>query len=253
MNHIVARSRWLLALLLCAAPLAGCSREAAPDDDAALYQSNAATLTPGVQPVRVGEGGPAFRACASVGQVVNLSPAGERYLAVRTAPFAEADEVVRLGDGAKMYLCSRSLDQRWQGVVVPPADAPTSDCGVTTSLAGPRAYAGPCKSGWVLSGFYRVRHLPIGTNTAVLNFGFASRDRIGHRRGCTDTTDGGPMALDPETFDALIDTVRRFVAERLRPLEAAVEEADAIPADVVQDMREMGLFGLSIDEAYGGL
>ncbi|WP_010162240.1 acyl-CoA dehydrogenase family protein [Sphingomonas sp. PAMC 26617] len=61
------------------------------------------------------------------------------------------------------------------------------------------------------------------------------------------------MALDPETFDALIDTVRRFVAERLRPLEAQVEADDAIPADVVQDMREMGLFGLSIDEAYGGL
>ena len=37
------------------------------------------------------------------------------------------------------------------------------------------------------------------------------------------------MALDPETFDALIDTVRRFVAERLRPLEGEVEEADAIP------------------------
>ncbi|WP_010183260.1 hypothetical protein [Sphingomonas sp. PAMC 26605] len=153
MNHVVVRSRLLLALLLCGTPIAGCSREAAPDDDAALYQSNAATLTPGVQPVRVGEGGPAFRACASIGQVVNLSPAGEQYLAVRTAPFAEAGEVVRLGDGAKMYLCSRSLDQRWQGVVVPPADAPTSDCGVTASLAGPRAYAGPCKSGWVLSGF----------------------------------------------------------------------------------------------------
>ena len=37
------------------------------------------------------------------------------------------------------------------------------------------------------------------------------------------------MSLDPETFDALIDTVRRFVAERLRPLEAEVEPADAIP------------------------
>ncbi len=61
------------------------------------------------------------------------------------------------------------------------------------------------------------------------------------------------MALDPETFDALIDTVRRFVAERLRPLEAAVEEADAIPADVVKEMRDMGLFGLSIAEEYGGL
>jgi len=61
------------------------------------------------------------------------------------------------------------------------------------------------------------------------------------------------MALDPETFDALIDTVRRFVADRLRPLEAQVEADDAIPAAVVQEMREMGLFGLSIDEEYGGL
>ncbi|QNQ10008.1 acyl-CoA dehydrogenase family protein [Sphingomonas alpina] len=61
------------------------------------------------------------------------------------------------------------------------------------------------------------------------------------------------MALDPETFDALIDTVRRFVAERLRPLEGAVEEADAIPAEVIAEMRDMGLFGLSIAEEYGGL
>ena len=61
------------------------------------------------------------------------------------------------------------------------------------------------------------------------------------------------MSLDPETFDALIDTVRRFVAERLRPLEAAVEEADAIPDEVIREMREMGLFGQSIAEEYGGL
>ena len=61
------------------------------------------------------------------------------------------------------------------------------------------------------------------------------------------------MALDPETFDALIDTVRRFVGERLRPLEADVEAADAIPDAVVAEMKEMGLFGLSIAEEYGGL
>ena len=63
----------------------------------------------------------------------------------------------------------------------------------------------------------------------------------------------GVMALDPETFDALIDTVRRFVAERLRPLEGEVEAADAIPDLVVAEMKEMGLFGLSIAEEYGGL
>ena len=61
------------------------------------------------------------------------------------------------------------------------------------------------------------------------------------------------MALDPETFDALIDGVRRFVAERLRPLEAEVEANDAIPDAVIAEMRDMGLFGLSIAEEYGGL
>ena len=56
------------------------------------------------------------------------------------------------------------------------------------------------------------------------------------------------MPLDPESFDLLLTTVRRYVAERLRPLEARVEEEDEVPADVVQEMREMGLFGLSIPE-----
>jgi acyl-CoA dehydrogenase len=61
------------------------------------------------------------------------------------------------------------------------------------------------------------------------------------------------MPLDPETFDALIGTVRRFVAERLRPLEEKVAEEDEVPAGIVHEMREMGLFGLSIPEEYGGL
>jgi acyl-CoA dehydrogenase len=61
------------------------------------------------------------------------------------------------------------------------------------------------------------------------------------------------MSLDPETFDALLDTVRRFVAERLRPLEARVAEEDEVPEEVVREMRDMGLFGLSIPEEFGGL
>jgi acyl-CoA dehydrogenase len=61
------------------------------------------------------------------------------------------------------------------------------------------------------------------------------------------------MALDPETFDALLDTVRRFVAERLRPLEERVADEDEVPEEIVREMREMGLFGLSIPEQYGGL
>ena len=61
------------------------------------------------------------------------------------------------------------------------------------------------------------------------------------------------MPLDPETFDALIETIRRFVAERLRPLEEKVAEEDEVPEAIVAEMREMGLFGLSIPEDYGGL
>ena len=61
------------------------------------------------------------------------------------------------------------------------------------------------------------------------------------------------MALDAETRDQLIDTVRRFVSERLRPLEAQVSETDTMPDDVVAEMKELGLFGLSIPAEYGGL
>ena len=61
------------------------------------------------------------------------------------------------------------------------------------------------------------------------------------------------MALDPETRDQLIDTVRRFVAERLRPLEAKVAEDDLVPEEVIAEMKALGLYGLSIPEEYGGL
>jgi acyl-CoA dehydrogenase len=61
------------------------------------------------------------------------------------------------------------------------------------------------------------------------------------------------MALDIETRDQLIETVRRFVAERLRPIEAQVADDDLVPPDVVAEMRELGLFGISIPEEYGGL
>ena len=58
---------------------------------------------------------------------------------------------------------------------------------------------------------------------------------------------------DQETLNALLDGVRRFVDERLIPLEAQVAEQDVIPEDVLAEMRALGLFGLSIPEEYGGL
>ena len=61
------------------------------------------------------------------------------------------------------------------------------------------------------------------------------------------------MIRDPEILNALLDTTERFVRERLVPAEAWVAEHDEIPADIVQEMRDMGLFGMTIPESYGGL
>ena len=61
------------------------------------------------------------------------------------------------------------------------------------------------------------------------------------------------MAVDLDTLNHLIDTVRRFVENRLIPLEAQVAEDDCIPDHIINEMRELGLFGLTIPEAYGGL
>ncbi|WP_310633245.1 acyl-CoA dehydrogenase family protein [Paraburkholderia sp.] len=61
------------------------------------------------------------------------------------------------------------------------------------------------------------------------------------------------MIRDQETMNVLLDNVARFVRERLVPNEERVAETDEIPADIVNDMKEMGLFGLTIPETYGGL
>jgi len=61
------------------------------------------------------------------------------------------------------------------------------------------------------------------------------------------------LIVDQETLAPLLDALRRFVNERLIPLEAKVAEDDAIPADALAEMKALGLFGLSIPEQYGGL
>src|SRR3546814_16913995 len=61
------------------------------------------------------------------------------------------------------------------------------------------------------------------------------------------------MAVDPETLDQLVDTVRRDTREKLVPLEESVAEDDAIPEEILRDFREMGLFGLTTPEENGGL
>lgn len=61
------------------------------------------------------------------------------------------------------------------------------------------------------------------------------------------------MSVDQESFDILLDSLRRYVRERLVPLEDYVEENDEVPSEVVEEMKEMGLFGMTIPEEYGGI
>ena len=58
--------------------------------------------------------------------------------------------------------------------------------------------------------------------------------------------------MDPELFEQFHDQLERYVRERLIPAEREVIEADALPHAIVDEMREMGLFGLTVPEEYGG-
>lgn len=61
------------------------------------------------------------------------------------------------------------------------------------------------------------------------------------------------MIRDQETLDQILGTLKKFVRERLIPNETVLAETDQVPADILQEMKDIGLFGLAIPEAYGGL
>ena len=55
-----------------------------------------------------------------------------------------------------------------------------------------------------------------------------------------------------EEVRLLTDEVRRFIRNEVDPLSRRIEEEDAVPAELIQKARDMGLFGLTIPEEYGG-
>ncbi len=58
---------------------------------------------------------------------------------------------------------------------------------------------------------------------------------------------------DPALRQEIIDNVRRFVTREVVPDVAELERADEFPSRIVEGMRELGLFGVTIPEEYGGL
>lgn len=61
------------------------------------------------------------------------------------------------------------------------------------------------------------------------------------------------MIRDQETLDQLVDLVDRFVRERLIPAEQQVAEEYRVPDEIIREMKDLGLFGMTIPEEYGGL
>ncbi|MEO9634220.1 MAG: hypothetical protein ABJF89_05295 [Parasphingorhabdus sp.] len=163
--------RSLLAASLICLTITACSESTKVSDDLADssdYLENPTGRTERVEAgltakaVRIGEGGPRFDACQSVGQVGrHVSGA----LPVLSAPFDAANKVDSLGAGQSVHICTRSHDQQWYGIVYDKpsksaaqegetAAAPAQgvlDCGVSSPVRVKRNYEGPCKSGWVES------------------------------------------------------------------------------------------------------
>ena len=59
--------------------------------------------------------------------------------------------------------------------------------------------------------------------------------------------------MDDSVRAEIVETIRRFVASEVIPVAAELERTDAYPEEIVAQMRAMGLFGITIPEAYGGL
>ncbi len=53
--------------------------------------------------------------------------------------------------------------------------------------------------------------------------------------------------------EEILKTVRTFVEERILPVAGELEKKDEYPTEIVEGMKELGLFGLTIPEEYGGL
>ena len=111
-------------------------------------------LSDTVTPVRVGELGPNFAACNARGTTRERVAGGEAP--VRAAQFEQAQQIDQLAPGANFFICSRTHDQRWFGIVYDQGGQASERCGVSSPVPERRTYSGPCATGWVPSSRIRL-------------------------------------------------------------------------------------------------
>jgi hypothetical protein len=107
-----------------------------------------------VQPVRIGELGPNFAACNARGAIRERTAAAS--VPVRSAPYEQSDSIASLTPGSQFFICSRTNDQRWFGIVYDEGGQASERCAVSAPVASRRIYQGPCAAGWVASSSVRL-------------------------------------------------------------------------------------------------
>ena len=148
----------ILAVLL----LTGCGEPAVVDETAegsttppyVRAESDPSLLANMVQPVRIGELGPSFAACNARGATRDRSGAGP--VTVRAAPYEQGDQIAALAPGSQFFICSRTNDQRWFGIVYDEGGQASERCAVSAPVPSRRIYQGPCAAGWVASASVRL-------------------------------------------------------------------------------------------------
>ena len=61
------------------------------------------------------------------------------------------------------------------------------------------------------------------------------------------------MSHDASVEQQILATIDKWVEQELRPIAREFDQADEYPSDLVEQMKELGLFGATISEEYGGL
>ena len=61
------------------------------------------------------------------------------------------------------------------------------------------------------------------------------------------------MSHDASVEQQILATIDKWVEQELRPIAREFDQADEYPGDLVEQMKELGLFGATISEGYGGL
>ena len=151
----MGRMKHASTLLLVA--LAACGGEPVVTENVTggpAARTDAEPIAPDAVPVRIGELGPNFAACSAAGTSRHIAP-GEG-LQVRAAPFETAAASGSIPAEARFFVCTRSHDQRWFGVVYEEGGTLAPACGVSRPINARRNYDGPCRSGWVSSAFVKV-------------------------------------------------------------------------------------------------